>query len=97
MKKNKGTINVYISSYTNIIGFAKYLVKGKSMKLLQVDIVQEYQRQGIGSMIIVMLKEIARQIGCKNIFGLTVIESCKFWLKMGFKNTDRNIVKFEVE
>jgi len=94
MEKNKGSIHVY-NIHDRHIGFAKYLIKdrGKNMKLLQIEIIPEWQRRGIGSLLVVMLKEIARQVGCKTIWGYAINTSYSFWNKMGFENTHINQVE----
>jgi GNAT superfamily N-acetyltransferase len=86
-KATRGTIFAYVKRTR--IAFAKYLIKKKdnTMKVIAVDVDEEWQRRGIGTLLSNLLKILATGHGCKRIILLALWDTGagEFWEKQGFK------------
>lgn len=80
------------------IGFTYYRCKNNFIEIEEIDVIKEYQGQGIGKALIQHIEEIAKEKGIKRLVAGTAV-NCEgktwkaygFWIHMGFEDTGKRI------
>lgn len=76
------------------VGFVFFTQKGDHFEIEEIDVIKEYQGQGIGRALVNMVERIARAKGVTSLITGTSIntegepwKAYGFWIRMGYKDT----------
>lgn len=77
------------------VGFVFFIQKNDHFEIEEIDVVKEYQGQGIGKALVNMVERLARDKGVTSLITGTSIDSegkpwkaYGFWIRMGCKETE---------